>query len=642
MTSSLSLLAVYAALLVAIVLTPYVSLHLASRHRWEQLSAWPLCLALFGGALILTSARHGEVLLLSAFLLFPLLRSGACALLGGLTAVLFFTTVIWWTSTPELALVAGIVFILLALVVGFLPHWKTFGGPVDRDPRLLMPMLLCLVIGVLIGMLTAPFESLEPLKTAWHHWGALLAPVEAWRGGGVPYRDFPIQYGLGPTTLLLASCGDDCWRGMFYTAILANSLYFATLTGSVFILTARLPRGVRWLALAAMFCATFIWTGFPIQFASAIITPAVAGLRFLTISALLFYILLAEQRQIRRDWIGHMIWLADLFWSPEAGFFATVIWWPYLAMRDAAVAKDGHGAWIALLRGALRGVVAVAIGLCALALTLWLLSDRAVTAESFLAYIQHPPGMRPINPTGTIWIALASVALAIVALARQGFSSAARSSYTCLLGFVAAGIYYLSRSHDNNILNLFPLLILPLLAVLASIRENAGKASDFTRSFIHIVLAAMVAFVATFNFEPWQEGAAHAGLFHLGPARMVARLTPSRDDKPALLPPDAAAGLEYLRGRHAGVVLLFDERKLMPRPSTGLTWTSVNNIANYEPLPRPTIEHYVRRGAASYHRSGWILADALHRPWVDAFKTAYDVREQRSFGDYTAYYMVSR
>ena len=642
MTSSPAILAAYAALLVTVLLAPYASLCSALRQKLFRFSSWEaLCALLLIGALILTVARDGAVSLLCAALLLPLVGLGMGAILGGVTAVMLFATVTWWTDDLQLSVITGSLFLLLGLAAGMLPRWKALLEADDRRPHLLWGMLLCLLIGLMAGLITTPFEALDPLYTAWHHWSALLAPVEAWRGGGVPYLDFPIQYGLGPTTLLMASCGNDCWRGMFYTAIVTNALYFMTLAGCAIILTERSTRGVRWLALAALFCACFIWTGFPIQLAGPAITPAVAGLRFLSISVLLFYILLAEQRKIRRDWIGHAIWLVDLCWSPEAAFFGTAIWWPYLALRDAAAARDGRAALFTLVRGGMRGAIALAAGICCLVVILSLLSHGGATFEDFLAYIGHPPGMKPIKPTGTIWIALVSILLAAAVLARQGLSSPARGSYVCLLGFLAACIYYLSRSHDNNILNLFPLLLLVLLAILAGVEQIGASARGFIKAFAHTMLAAMVAFVATFNFAPWQEGLTHVGL-NLGPARMISRWTPTGGEGPSILPRDAVAGLSYLRGRNAGMVMLFDDYRVIPRTSSGTAWTSVNNVANFEPLPGAMIVDYIQRGAAAYRRPGWILVGPGFSAWALAFRTAYDVREEKVFGRYHAYYLVPR
>lgn len=639
MTFSLTIIGIYAALLSIALLTPYASAFLGPRKASRSAVNWPICALLLGGAIILTVARHGAFPLLGVFILIPLVGLGVPSLLGGITAAMLFATVIWWAWPIHLGPAPMVISALLALGAGLLTRWGRLSAPPQTTPRLIFLLLLCVVVGLTMGLLTTPFESAEPIYTAWHHWGAYLAPVEAWRAGGMPYRDFPLQYGLGPTSLLLASCGHDCWRGMYMVTISANALYFATLSGSAILLTVRSSQGVRCLALVAMFCATFIWTGFPVSFASPVMTPSVGGLRFLTISALLFHILLSEDRQIRRDWIGHAIWLLDLFWSPEAAFFGTVIWWPYLALRDAEATSGGRDTVIALMHGILRGVAALAVGIGTLAATLWLLSANSITAEQFFAYILHPPGALPVNLVGTLWIVLASIAIALPILMRQGLSSGSRPLYVCLLGLLAAGSYYISRSHDNNILNLFPLLILLLLGILANLESIEGSAQSFTRALIHTFFVAMIAFIVTFNFTAWREGATLVGPLHLGSARLVSRFTPKTDDTPAMLPPDAVTGLQQLRDRGAGAIVLLDRYYLMPRTSDP-AWTPVNNLANFVPLPESNVLHYIRRGAEVYDRPGWILASAEYQHWVAAFKTAYDVQDDKSFGSYHAFYLV--
>jgi len=644
---------VYAVLLVVVLLTPYAALYIPWFRRSTQSPNWLIAGAVVIGAVILTVARHGNASILSVIFLMPLVALGLRGLLGGLAAILLFAAVPWWWGTTPLLMgpVLTSVFVAFGLTAAFLPCFggvpAAATGEAIKRPKILLPMAVCAIIGLLAGLFTAPWRSVDLIYAVWHHWGALLAPTEAWLAGGLPYRDFPIQYGLGPTALLTATCGSDCWRGIYATAITANALYFATLAGCAILLTTRATWGMRWLGLIALFCASFVWTGFPSMLAGPATTPAVAGIRFLSISVLLLHILIAERSAKPRDWIGHVIWVIDLLWSPEAAFFGTLIWWPYLAMRDAAKAANPREALIALLRGALRGVGVLAAGVIGLGLVVWLLSGRTVTPGDFLAYMLHPPGPRPANPSGTVWLAIASIALAARVLAGAGQSVHARSLYACLLGFLAAGIYYLSRSHDNNILNLFPLLTLVLLASLAGRGRTdtpaSAKAHDFTEAFVRTMLAAMVAFVATCNFGPWSEGVAKGGLFDLGPARLIARFAPTRNDVPAVVSPDATAGLTYLRDRGAGAVVLIDESKVMPWAPAGTGWTGVNNVANFEPLPPAMIERYIQRGARAYHRPGWILVDeARYGHWVAMFETAYDVREKHRFGAYTAYYLMPR
>lgn len=629
---------VYLAILVIALLAPYAAARSAPHPE-----RWMLAISALAAAhLLLNSARGVVFPILSLVLLFPLLGLGVRALAGGVAAVLLFATVTWWTPSVHMGPVASGLFVLLGLGAAYLPRAGVSAAARNQSLRILPVMALAASVGLGVGLLTAPFGSLQPIDFAWHHWGAYVSPVEAWLAGGTPYRDFPIQYGLGPTAIVAAACGADCWRGIYAATIVANALYFAALAGCSVILTANNSRGMRWLALAALFCASFIWTAFPGGVGATAMTPSVAGLRFLPIALLLLHILGAERSGKPRDRLGHAIWLFDFFWSPEAAFFATLIWWPYLAFRGAGDARSSREMWLALLRGTLHGVLAIAGASAALALTLWILSAGAARPDDFLAYVLHPPGPLPINPLGTVWLAVAAIVLGLHGLAVNGASRQGRALYASLLGFLAALTYYLSRSHDNNILNLFPLMVILLVASLGA-REAADSAPAFDQGFVRTVLAAMIAFVATANWTPWAEGATLDGPFNLGPSRLIGRFSPEPGTRPQVLFTDALNGLAYLRGRNAGAVVLLDDRKLIPWHPAGKAWTGVNNVANFESLPRSWVIRYVCRGALTYKRPGWILVDQRgYAAWAGVFEQGYEVREQVPFGAYRAYHLFPR
>lgn len=636
---------IYLALVAFVIATPYAAaLFMPVTHskRWVD---WAVVTFVLAAAIVLTIARQGGVLMLSAILLLPLVGRGPVQLIGGLAALLLFAPVVWWTPQAQLGPVAMPSFLLLALVAAYLLRMEALPprGVVGVTPRILRPVIICGLIGLFAGLLTAPFGSAITIYIAWHHWGAYLAPVEAWLSGGLPYRDFPVQYGLGPTMLLATTCGQDCWRAIYGVAIAANALYFATLGGCALILTARQPRGLRWLAILALFCATFIWTGFPTSFAGPALTPSVAGLRFLPIAALLLYILIAEQWARPRDCVGHIIWMVGLFWSPEVGFFVTLVWWPYLAMRASENAVSLREMFMTIGGVALRGMAALAIGVVVLGTVVWMLSGRALTLSDFLVYIQHPPGVLPVNPAGTIWLALSVVVLVMGGIARDGLSPASRPLYACLLVFLAAASYFLSRSHDNNILNLFPLMVIVLLSLLNNMARSDVSQPGFVTGFAKIVLAAMIPFVATFNFAGWADAIAQNRLLDFGPTKLIAHFTSKHAQTPVIFPADAVAGLEYLRARDAGSVVVLNKGALMPWTRPGSGWTGVNNVANFEPLPDRLIVHYIGRGARVYHRPGWILVDdTRYKRWIAMFETAYDVQERRKFGKYSAIYLVPR
>lgn len=628
---------VYGAILLITILIPYVSWARSA----SSTDGWIMG-ALLGCAVWLTAERHGAFAILSLVLLLPLLGLGLRALLGGIAALLLFAPVTWWSPNLHLSPAASALFILLGAGAAYLP--RLGAGAIEKaaPPSILPTMGIAFLIGLAVGLMTAPFGSREPIYFAWHHWGAYLAPVEAWLAGGLPYRDFPVQYGMGPTALLAGICGSDCWQGVYGAAIVANALYFSVLSGCVVILTASLSRGLRWLALTALWSASFIWTAFPADLGSTVMTPSVAGLRFLPIAFLLLHILGSEHSDRRSDWRGHAIWLASLFWSPEGAFFGTLMWWPYLAIRDAGDARSSRERWIALLRGALRGLIALATGLILLSAFLWLLSGGAARPRDYLAYILYPPGPLPVNPVGTVWLALGAILLALHALMGVGGSSRGRALYASLLGFLAAGTYFLSRSHDNNILNLFPLLVILLVATLRAERQSEGS-PIFGEAFVRTVLVSMVAFIAAVQWTSWDEGARTEGLLRIGPSRLIARFTPQPGLQLQILPEDALRGLDYLRSHKAGAVVLVDENRLIPSHGPSEGWTSVNNMANFEPLPRALVTHFVCRGALAYRRPGWILVDQRkYSSWVPTFQAGYEIHQTIGFGAYRAYYLSPR
>ena len=459
---------------------------------------WLVC----GVSLVLTVLRGGPSVPLAILLCTALVARGATALVGGAAAVGLFCASLWWTAElPPIASGHLLLFAVLALTVPYLPRLLPQANKTQR-PRSTgaLALLVLFPLGIATGLLTGPFISWGATATAWHHWSAYLSPVEALLAGGVPFRDFPIQYGCGPTLLLAASCGRNCAQGLFTVAVVANALYFTVLTCCALILTQGLARGRRIMTVAAMFCATMLWTGLPLDVVGPAQTPSVAGLRFLPIALLLLHILDAEAHSKRRDWIGHLIWLADVFWSPEAAFFGSLVWWPYLALRNGE-ARDKPVA--GLVRGGLIGITCLGGALGAGALAYQLVYGTTLRLDSYLAYLLHPPGPLAVNPLGSVWMGLATIVIALPLLMMHGLSPRARPLYATLLGLFAAGTYYLSRAHDNNILNLFPFLILVMLASLELLNEGQQPLARFGDGFVKTLLAAIIAGPALFGSASW-------------------------------------------------------------------------------------------------------------------------------------------
>ena len=80
-----------------------------------------------------------------------------------------------------------------------------------------------------------------------------------------------------------------------------------------------------------------------------------------------------------------------------------------------------------------------------------------------------------------------------------------------------------------------------------------------------------------------------------------------------------------------------------PTDIWGPLWTGVNNLANFEPLPRDIIAYFIRNGAETFHRP-WLLLVNGARPgdWLDQFLSSYRLTDEREFGGYTVYRLVPK
>jgi hypothetical protein len=458
---------------------------------------------------------------------------------------------------------------------------------------------------------------------------------------------------MGPTLVIAALCGQECWSGTYIVAAATNLLYLLAMAGSVVLLTRRLPIGLTLVPLAAMACAILMWTGYPPDFKGPIATPSVDGLRFFPLASLLCFIIAAEEGGFRSDAAGHALWLLGIVWSPEAAFYATIVWWPYLALRRAQDigATSVTGVTIEVLRGAGVALAATVAAFAALATLFWVVYRQWPSIEGFTAYVRNPPGILPVNPTGPIWLALAAAGVVAVAQLRAD-ARGIRLGFVSLMGLFAAGSYYLGRSHDNNVLNLLPFVVLALTAAL-----GIGL-KDVASGFVQVTLASLVALLATFGFESWSAATQRGEAWNIGPSRFVSDIRLVTAESSALVdqsladPPktpapaptaDAAAALEWLRARGEGSPVWVSPSMFLPYGPPGPAWTGMNDVGAFALLPHDEVETFIRNGAQHLRRPGWILVDRTQTtPWPALFFSSYSITEQRDFGGYTAYRLAPK
>jgi len=646
-----ALLAVYGVLLLAACILPFALLLWTYKYpsAWTIDRVYAAALAVVGLALLAVRGLPGltSPLVLSITFTTPLILSGAGCAIGGILALPLLAAVTWWDPGLRLDATGAGIFLFVGILVAALPRLlpRTEGAPAFPS------LLALLLLGLVAMLLTGPIGSPDGFATLWHHWSVYVAAAEALLGGAIPFHDYPVQYGMGPTLLLAALCRGECWTGTYIAVVATNLLYLLAMAGCVVVLTRKLPMGLALAALAAMGCAILMWTGYPPDFKGSIATPSVDGMRFFPLAALMSFIMAAEERGFRLDAAGHTLWLLGLVWSPEAAFYATVVWWPYLALRRAQAigALSATGVAIAALRGAGVALAATAAGFAALAVLFRIAYHEWPSIAGFTTYVRNPPGILPANPTGPIWLALAVAALVAIAQLRAD-ARGIRVGFACLMGLLAVGSYYVARSHDNNVLNLLPFVVLALTAALAI--GLKGVAAGFAQ----VALAGLVAFLATFGFESWDVAARRGQAWNIGPSHFINNIRLATPEAFALLDEslahsasahaptaDAAAALEWLRAEGEGSPLWVSPSSLLPYGAPGPAWTAMNDVGSYALLPLDEVERFIRSGAEHLHRPGWILVDhSQTSPWPGLFFAAYSVTQQRDFGGYTAYRLAPK
>jgi hypothetical protein len=500
-----------------------------------------------------------------------------------------------------------------------------------------------------------------------HHWGAYIGPSETLLSGARILYDIPAQYGLGPTLLIASACGNNCWVGMYWITTFAAVIYALLVVISAGVIVRKVDNswtfGATLLAAAA---ACMVWTSYPPSLGGPWSFPSTGGLRFIPLAALVLFILWRESRpsEARPSRLyGHALWCFGAVWSPEAAFYLSLVWWPYLLWR-AGEASDRP------LRAAAYAVLEIvavaAILLIAFISVFYLIYGLFPSLDVYVAYVVNPTGPQPPNPFGSFWFfaftMFAGISAAVLLVRNRSTGSEFASVFVCLLALFAVFSYYIGRSHDNNILNLMPFLVL----VLASVQSFAPFAA-LSRS-ARVALAATLASVMFFGWSAWrqtawsdyanadaasfmsyvrgptaeQSGAAAIALSGADPAKGQGggqSLADTRLDGANAA--DAARAVFYVSSvRHEPLIKIDDGLDMAPIGPRA--WSAIHDPIDFYFLPDALIAKLIDRTMRRIASPGWLViakhVDAVPETlrWQRLLEASYAKTEEMDFGAYHA------
>ena len=559
---------------------------------------------LIGAATLLLAVyvAVGSYLLLGAaaiaaivFLMRPGSWQTSNTVFGGLSAAVLVLSIVWWRFEPAVAgpfPLAGFTLVLGGLAVGLCDPGRFRGRFVWLATSLFAAAGLALLFD--LGAFRFGQTSIVFLV---HHWGAFIGPALHVKVGLVPFRDVPLQYGLGPTLAIAAACdGSDCWTGaeiLFAGAHLIQGLLFLAMA-----LATRTRRGWPWIASVTlvMFAAVFLWPGYPADGNALAATPSSGGIRFLPVT------------------LVACLWFFD---RPTAALVATVpalLWSPECAAMSVAVSGLCGTALYGFRRAALLNA-ALLIGSHAL---LFLVHRSIygvwIDPMAFVEYVLHVPGALPVNPFSDLLLLAATLGLGGWLVCNPvGDPPAWRRDLAATALLFAVTSYTLGRSHPNNVCNLAPFLALVAMRALDRPTAPSGAVGKAAALGLAVSVAALA-------FSPWN-------LVPFDP-HVVTDIHAVVAGFPAQEPDVARLRSEVPRSPELGIADFGPQ--FARHPAETVVWTPMDPSSLWSYVPSERRKLYIERSARTLRRSGWAIFADYELFLLDDLKAAYIVRTVRS------------
>ncbi|MDB6166712.1 MAG: hypothetical protein JWQ83_1852 [Lacunisphaera sp.] len=388
----------------------------------------------------------------------------------------------WWhppllESWPNrilfMGVTAGLVAVLRAMQAG--P-----GVPADRwSARAIDGAVLLVLAGAVLR--TNILDGEEAFST---HWGFFVASADMVREGGAFLTNVPSQYGFLNTLLVAVLPTEDRFTALFWL----NSV-LVWISGAVLYYTLKTWLARWWWQMGAgliTICSLAFLCGIAPKQTGPLPCPSVGAMRFICVYLLLGYLVWwhrrgrADRGSIRVAlWIGSSLWLCGVLWSAESAVYVTATWFPaavILAMQPTVEELSGARRLVSLATGIGRALIIPALLLTLAVAGLagyyrWALGRPIHWAQywEYASAFSTGFGALPIDPRGGVW-ALLLLHVTLLANLVEIEVDRRRASLALLWAawgaFWTVSTYFVSRSHDNNITNLSPLLLLVLGAMV--------------------------------------------------------------------------------------------------------------------------------------------------------------------------------
>jgi len=466
-----------------------------------------------------------------------------------------------------------------------------------------------------------------------HNWSAYIGPARLLAAGVIPFDGLPLQYGFGPTALVAASCSSNCWTGFWILSAGLSFLSLSLMGYMGFRLLEREKTTTKFCLLASVFFVGCFWVGWLPNAFNVNVIPSAGGMRFFPGVLFVFYLFMFLEKQAKGlgsaipKW-GHSLWLASFFWSPEAAIQVSFVWIPFyvFACRDATKALTSQ-----LIRKSLTLLI---VFLSALG-SIWLLYkfgfNLDFSIKTYLAYILNPPGAMPHKADGVI-LFLGYVILLhwLEAITSQNRESK-KINYILILFALAASSYFFGRSHENNMLNVLPYLLISIIGLFSKAQSKQIRIACLTIALSLVALTFTLISGKSLLMRTFSENSFGlsmvASAFDPQSGYMAKRISRDYEGRPD--------------GQHSYAELVTVLKKIdndygepveihivtnlrLDGSESHLPWNALHSVLNWFYLPKPIVEKAVADVAEQLKSNGWYVFSTTNNGHYQLYLELFD------------------
>ena len=564
----------------------------------------------------------------------------------------------WWMHNEVNRLKLDVIQSLLPVGISGLLFYLTWKSDdvITQSRSWKAPLYIGFGLAIIALSLTAGI-SLNTLSiNQWHHWGAYIGPAQLLTQGIIPFNEIPLQYGLGPSLLILLGCQSNCWDSLYWISASFTIVMTYLLAYIALKLNQRKTFFREFWVLLTILLSCIIWTALPMALESVTSTPSTSGLRFLPgvlMTALLVWTSSKESGSGKvnssippfawRFFPHNALWIVSFWYSPEAGIQTSVVWFGYCFLQNIYSGKRSliFNALIVCSKILFIFVLGIAI-FCVGFFAIW---GQLPNLNTYFVYILYPPGPLPVNHNGCVWFAVMVTILFFVWSKQQKKEGLMKPENTAIyivfLLCYANFTYFIGRSADNNILNLLPYFGVLLIGLQSQLEKGMSKA------IATILLAALVAWLPIMGWGNYVRAIQSGEFFSLSPERLSQTFTRTNsssdkyfvDPKEITNNKDIRQALVFIASKYNEPVEIIDRFNLLDTAQTLAPWDGLHGPANFMFIPSILRQHYLANVKIRLNRPGWILINGKIKEgdaFIRDYQSIYTEDARFSFGDYQA------